>query len=242
MTEHKDVHAALLAFQAEMPTLRKTATNPHFHSKFCPLDEIVETVTPLLYKHGLTWSTMPSQEDGKPVLRYVLQHAASGSGVMDAMPLLLDKPNAQGQGSAITYARRYAITAVLNLVADEDDDGNGASSTAAARSREPRAASAAQIKRLKGDITRSKFSADDVGKLLAGVGVTLAEGETVNSAVQRLTADQASGLIDTISKGAVKVGGSDVPAGDLLAHAPAGDTSDVPYGQPAATGQIDVGA
>jgi hypothetical protein len=205
MTEHKDVHAALLAFQAEMPTLRKTATNPHFHSKFCPLDEIVETVTPLLYKHGLTWSTMPSQEDGKPVLR-------------------------------------YAITAVLNLVADEDDDGNGASSTAAARSREPRAASAAQIKRLKGDITRSKFSADDVGKLLAGVGVTLAEGETVNSAVQRLTADQASGLIDTISKGAVKVGGSDVPAGDLLAHAPAGDTSDVPYGQPAATGQIDVGA
>jgi hypothetical protein len=195
-----------------MPTLRKTATNPHFRSKFCPLDEIVETVTPILYKHGLAWSTMPSVQDGAPVLRYQLQHAESGTGLTDAMPLLLSKNDAQGQGSAITYARRYAITAVLNLVADEDDDGNGAAGTAAARAREPRPASAAQIKRLKGDITRNKFSADDVAKLLAGQGVALAEGETVNSAVGRLTADQASGLIDTIAQGAVKVGGSDIPA------------------------------
>jgi hypothetical protein len=48
------------------------------------------------------------------------------------MPLLLDKRNSQGLGSAITYARRYALTAVLNLVADEDDDGNQASSPPAA--------------------------------------------------------------------------------------------------------------
>jgi hypothetical protein len=39
------------------------------------------------------------------------------------MQLLLSKNDAQGQGSAITYARRYALCAVLNLVADDDDDG-----------------------------------------------------------------------------------------------------------------------
>lgn len=118
---------ALLAFQAEAPTLPKDATNPHFRSKFTPLDTIVEHVQPLLTKHGLTWSTFPCRDEHGPALRYVLGHADTGVTMEGTMPLLSSKQDPQGQGSAITYARRYSICAVLNLVADEDDDGNGGS-------------------------------------------------------------------------------------------------------------------
>ena len=120
---------ALLAVQAEVPTLPKDATNPHFKSKFTPLDTIVEYVGPILNKHGLVWSSWPTvNESGDPALRYKLAHAESGEALEDTMSLLLVKSDPQGQGSAITYARRYALCAVLNLVADEDDDDNAGSS------------------------------------------------------------------------------------------------------------------
>ena len=127
MSEHKSLAEALVAFQAEVPTLPKDSTNPHFRSKFTSLDTIVETVRPLLAKHGLAWSALPCVgPDGQPALRYQLLHT-SGEAQQDMMPLLLSKNDSQGLGSALTYSRRYALCAVLNLVADEDDDGNAAS-------------------------------------------------------------------------------------------------------------------
>ena len=126
-TAHKNLAEALVAFQAEAPTLTKDATNPHFRSRFVSLDAIVETVRPLLAKHGLAWSTLPCfGPNGEPALRYQLLHAPTGEALSDTMPLLLAKQDPQGQGSALTYGRRYSISAVLNLVADEDDDGQKA--------------------------------------------------------------------------------------------------------------------
>src|SRR4051794_12553128 len=128
MTIMKGLLGALLAVQQEAPTLRKDATNPHFKSKYVSLDTIVETIQPLLSKHGLVWTTLPCRDDtGAPALRYRLVHAETGEAFEDVMPLLVQKQDPQGFGSALTYARRYSITAVLNLVADEDDDGNNAS-------------------------------------------------------------------------------------------------------------------
>lgn len=120
--------AALHAAMNEMPALKKDATNPHYKNKYISLDGLTDAVTPILLKHGLLWSTFPcSDTNGQPALRYKLSHVASGEVEQDTMPLLLSKSDSQGQGSAITYARRYALQAVLNLVADEDDDGNKAS-------------------------------------------------------------------------------------------------------------------
>lgn len=129
-TEHGSLFAALSAAQGEMPTIPKDATNPHFRSKFAPLDTIVEAVAPILSAHGLAWSSFPSYDDaGNPTLRYTLAHGASGEREDGVMLLLLGKTDPQGQGSAITYARRYAISAVLNIVADEDVDGEGIAPT-----------------------------------------------------------------------------------------------------------------
>jgi hypothetical protein len=120
---------AILKVQAEVGTLPKDATNPHFKSKYTPLDTIVEHVGPILNKHGLIWLTLPTRDELGPALTYRLQHAASGEKVEGTMPLLLTKQDPQGLGSALTYARRYSLCAVLNLVADDDDDGNAARNT-----------------------------------------------------------------------------------------------------------------
>jgi hypothetical protein len=120
--------AALLAVQQEVPTLPKDAINPHFRSRYTPLDTIVEHVGPILTKNGLVWLTMPCRDEhGDPALQYRLAHASTGEVLEGTMPLLLTKADPQGMGSAITYARRYSLCAVLNLVADEDDDGNAGS-------------------------------------------------------------------------------------------------------------------
>jgi hypothetical protein len=73
------------------------------------------------------WTTLPGRDEMGPYLEYRLLHVDSDDGLSGRIPLLLDKGNSQGLGSALTYARRYALVSVLNLTADEDDDGNSAS-------------------------------------------------------------------------------------------------------------------
>lgn len=128
--ETKGLMDALLAVQRAAPKLQKDAINPHFKSRYMSLDSIVEKAMPLLSEHGLVWTTLPCRDvQGEPALRYRMIHAESGEELSETMPLLLAKPDPQGQGSAITYARRYSLVAVLNLVADEDDDGNAGSAS-----------------------------------------------------------------------------------------------------------------
>jgi hypothetical protein len=121
---------ALLAVQAEAPKIAKNAENPHFKSKFASLDDVMEEIGPILTRHGLVWLTLPGRVDGEPVLSYRLVHAATGEAIEGAMPLMLKTADPQGQGSALTYARRYSIMAVLGLVTGDDDDGNRAQSAA----------------------------------------------------------------------------------------------------------------
>lgn len=133
----KTLAQALLDAQAGMPAIQKSAINPHFRSRFVPLDGLLEQVLPVLNEHGLVLSQSPTTlENGTgpvPALRTRLIHAASGDSIEDVMLLMVAKDDPQGQGSAITYARRYALMAVLGLVADEDDDGSDDDGSKASR-------------------------------------------------------------------------------------------------------------
>jgi hypothetical protein len=127
-TSKGSLSEALLAVQKDAPALQKNAINPHFKNRYISLDSLMEQVLPVLNKHGLVLVQAPSHlEDGTPALRTIIYHPASND-ALDAsvMPLVLDKQTPQAQGSAITYARRYALMALLALVADEDDDGESA--------------------------------------------------------------------------------------------------------------------
>ena len=114
--------ADLLAAQKEMPALQKSAINPHFKNRYVPLEELLQTVVPILNKHNFVLLQMPDiGGSGQPCLSYELRHA-SGERLGSTMPLLCAKDAPQAQGSAITYARRYSLMALLGLSADVDDD------------------------------------------------------------------------------------------------------------------------
>lgn len=120
----KEVAKALAAFQADPPAVHLDATNPHFGSKFASLAGVFAAIRPSLAKHGLVITQLPTQtEDGAPALKTLLIHAESGEAFTSTMPLMLAKQDPQAQGSALTYARRYALLSILGLVGDADDDG-----------------------------------------------------------------------------------------------------------------------
>jgi len=133
-TAPKTLYEAILRVQGELPKVSKSGSNPHFGSKFVTLDALMDAVLPVLNRNGLVWTTRPGYrpENETAVLRYqltfktALAGTAKDESLEGEMLLLAAKDDPQGQGAAITYARRYALTAVLGITADEDDDGNRA--------------------------------------------------------------------------------------------------------------------
>ena len=118
---------ALIAVQGELTPVTKDKENPYFHSKYVGLDTVMPMALALLNKHGLALSQVPDQTmNGLSALRTTLMHE-SGEWMSGVQPLLMAKEDPQGQGSAITYARRYAAMSMLGIVAESDDDGNAAS-------------------------------------------------------------------------------------------------------------------
>ncbi len=123
-----ELAVALVAAQGEFTAVPKDSDNPFFNSKYASLPKVVAAASPILSKHGLAVSQFPGiNEAGHDTLTTWLLHT-SGQFIAEPMLLHLGKNDtAQAQGSATTYARRYAYMAALGLVADEDDDGNTAS-------------------------------------------------------------------------------------------------------------------
>lgn len=118
----KELAGALIAFQKEVGGVTKDGTNPHFRSKFATLDNVIATIKAPLIKNGLTFVQFP---DGSG-LTTIIMHK-SGEWISSTADLLLDKQTPQGQGSAYTYGRRYALASAFGLATEIDDDGNAAS-------------------------------------------------------------------------------------------------------------------
>ncbi len=127
---------ALVNAALELENPAKSASNPHFKSTYAPLDEIVAYVRPLLAKHGLAVVQGAALLGETPVLRTRLLHT-SGEELISDYPLNPVKPDPQGFASAVTYARRYSLLAMLNLAGDDDDDANAASSRPGAKPTPP---------------------------------------------------------------------------------------------------------
>ena len=128
-----EIAKALAAFHKDLPEVHKGSTNPAFKSKYADLADIVKVVLPKLAAQGLAWITTPTYVDEQFVLAYELRHT-SGESLGGVWPLPdPGKATPQQLGSAVTYAKRYTLSAVTGIAPDEDDDGNGASADTAPR-------------------------------------------------------------------------------------------------------------
>ena len=124
--ETGDLMKALAKAQAAFSEIEKDAANPHFQSRYATLAEILRATRAALNAHGI-WFTQPiSAGAGAVQITTRLQHE-SGQFFQSTHTIPVSKNDAQGFGSAITYAKRQAAQAVLGLAAaGEDDDGEGA--------------------------------------------------------------------------------------------------------------------
>jgi len=120
--EINELATALSKFQGEMTAVKKDATNPFFKSKYATLDTIWEAIRKPLASNGLSIvQTMGTDGDSNSLITTLL-HGLTGQYISGEMTLNPEKNTPQGLGSAITYARRYSLSAILGIVADEDDD------------------------------------------------------------------------------------------------------------------------
>lgn len=123
----KNIASAISKFQSEVPNPKKVAENPFFKSSYVPLDEVINVIKPYLAKHGLSFF-QSSGGDGKNITVTTMLMHESGEWIeSDPLTVIATKADPQQAGSAITYARRYSLSAILGIASEEDDDGNSGS-------------------------------------------------------------------------------------------------------------------
>jgi len=122
----KELATAMAKAQAEIKAALKDSKNPHFKSSYADLTSVWDACRTALTKNGLSVVQIPNFEGDEVWLETRLLHA-SGESISGRYPLRPQQQTPQGYGSALTYARRYSLAAMVGVVADEDDDGNAAS-------------------------------------------------------------------------------------------------------------------
>lgn len=115
---------ALIKAQGEFAPAVKAKVNPHFKSKYVPLDVVIDAIAEPLRNNGIAILQQTDIQDARTVLVTRLIHE-SGEWIAGRYPVHPVKADPQGEGSALTYARRYALMALVGI-APEDDDGNAA--------------------------------------------------------------------------------------------------------------------
>jgi hypothetical protein len=119
----KNIAGALVKFQSSVSKVAKESNNPFFKSKYASLANILDTIQKPLSESGLAISQFPDEN----ALTTIIVHSESGEWMESSYVMPVVKQNdPQAMGSAITYARRYALGSILNLNIDDDDDGEKA--------------------------------------------------------------------------------------------------------------------
>lgn len=117
---------AFVAAQKEFGPALKTATNPHFRSRYADLSACVEAVIEALNNNGIALMQNTHESDNGVIVETIFLHESGETLSSGKLHVPASKFDAQGYGSALTYARRYSLMAACGI-APEDDDGNAAS-------------------------------------------------------------------------------------------------------------------
>ena len=132
MTSEQTLINALVKAQSEMGHAAFDQTNPHFKSKFASLKSVIDAVKPALNANGIAFVQKSIPMEAGIAVETVF-HGHGDTLSTGPVPVPIDRENAQGFGSALTYAKRYSLAMACGIAADEDDDGNAAANAAPKR-------------------------------------------------------------------------------------------------------------
>ena len=116
---------AMLKVQANLQPALKDKDNPFTHSRYATLNSVMEACRAALLANGIWMTQHPVPLNGGEAnclgLVTKLVHAETGQWQASLLVMPLPKTDPQGYGSAITYARRYALSSLIGIVAEDDD-------------------------------------------------------------------------------------------------------------------------
>jgi hypothetical protein len=118
---------ALSKAQGQMLPAKMDAENPFLHNKYADLGSVIQAARKPLSDNGLSFTQHPTIEAGRVSVCTILMHS-SGQWVESVIDLPIGEEKglslAQSMGKVVTYLRRYSLSAILGIYADEDTDGN----------------------------------------------------------------------------------------------------------------------
>lgn len=122
-----ELAAALAKAQAEIQNPKFDSVNPHFKNRFSSLAAVRNAVVPVFAKHGLSiLQNLTNAPEHSVSCETIILHASGQTLRLGPFAMPASKPDAQGLGSAATYARRYSLLGAAGVAGEEDDDGNAA--------------------------------------------------------------------------------------------------------------------
>ena len=118
------IAGAFAAAQAEMHNPGFDSVNPHFKSKFASLAAVRNAAIPVMARNGICVAQDLTNLDGAVSCETILTHSSGQQMRFGPLIIPTGKSDAHGIGSASTYAKRFALMAVMGVAGDDDDDGN----------------------------------------------------------------------------------------------------------------------
>lgn len=208
-----ELFTALAAARQEFTAFTKSKTaqvkgdKATYSYSYADLADIIEATAPALAKHGLVIIQEPeviSDSSRQTVIIHgCIAHNSGAVYQFRPLPITVAGGTAQAIGSAISYARRYQLCAVLNLAAADDDGAEATKPTKAAKPVDnpfvdpgPALATQAQLEAL-GKLG-TEFYGDEWAEQLPKLAMAVSKGATED--VSQLQAQEADKLINGIKR------------------------------------------
>jgi len=200
---------AMLKVQQQLQPAIKDAKNTFVGNDYATLNSVMDTCKDALIAHGIWLTQLPTPAPvelgaGHIGLETKLIHAESGEWISSTAVIPLPKNDPQGMGSAITYARRYSLCAMLGIIT-EDDDGNAACG-------HPKNAKT-QRRPLESDLSRKRPNRDpEPTKNFSGAS----KGQLINDQLPKLDGVTYKSVLSEDGRACVVATGSTLEKKDLL--------------------------
>lgn len=170
--EITELSKALIEVQKNLQPAVKDAENPFAKNRYATLNSVMDSCRMALLDNSILLTQYPVPVDGCNLgLVTKLVHAKTGQFQASLAVIPLAKPDPQAMGSAFTYGRRYALSAMLGIVSEEDDDGNAASGRKSQNRAQPLKCSGIQSSSPTGRKTAT-FERIPLSQMLAELGLS----------------------------------------------------------------------